>query len=142
MRNSASMAIFAIIIFNGHGNKKGLCLNKSDPVHLDKFIKTVRKLLSEKQKRGQKPHMVKIVFAQCHGHNYTESETRDIQVVSFTSDDKPTTQSTIKVNKLTKQVENSSHAQLSSYASELSLNETTIDGILKYSGSQHFEMTV
>ena len=127
-KKKASRAILAVIIFNGHGSNDGLVLSEDKPVPLDTFISKVASLLEEHREEHEcvLPHRVKIVFAQCYGHLYTEPQQKDIQVISFTNAAAPKTQAAIKLDPLTREVESSSHEQLHSFASRSSLAEDTL----------------
>ena len=91
----AKRALYAVIVFFGHGCKKGFCIGEKGRMPLDDIISTLKKEWAEALKTDPKwlPVKVKIIFAHCYGNLHPKYD-KDFkidrfQVISFTSDRNP-----------------------------------------------------
>ena len=114
----AASSIQAVVVFNGHGGPNGLSL-EHETIPLDRFLTDVKDLLGRYRSELGLPMRVKVIYAQCYGHLYTNFDAGcDISVVSMTNEAMKTTQFTIQKDLLTKACVNSRHVMLDQYARE------------------------
>ena len=113
----ASNAIIAVLIFNGHGNRRGMLFEEGGPMDQEVFLNECVDLLRECQERHRGfPRRLQIVFAQCYGHLYEQREQEeDLFIVSMTNDRKPFTLQQVRLNP-DQTLHSAHHVDLEGYA--------------------------
>ena len=128
----AVMATLAVIVFNGHGNDRGLCFHdKGSEIKVDDFLNYVQDLLDKFRPIKGMPAKVEILLGQCYSHLHTSPETDYITVHSFTKKGREKTQVIFKTkfhpdsDKF--DVVDANHVDLNSHAQELRKKEDELN---------------